>query len=207
MAVNYVVVFCLFSVLLISAVNSREDEEEFDASDICKLKPESGMCMAYFQKWYFNTSVNQCMTFVYGGCRGNGNRFDSKKECEKRCLPANDKELQSSFDEQEKKEESSSTHQDDKEQHSADEQETQEGPCTAALVHHLKKAFQKEKLLASIMFKGAPMFRPKHVHMPTCDEEGYYAPMQCLKDRSKCWHKSQRFMLHIQLPNMCNQNI
>lgn len=71
---------------------------------------------------------------------------------------------------------------DDKEfNSSAKEQEHQEGPC----LHKIKKMAHKADLLKSILVHGAPMFQPKY--MPECDEEGYYAPMQCMRDKSKCW--------------------
>lgn len=138
--------------------------------------------MAYFPRWYFNSKLNKCITFIYGGCQGNGNNFMSKEECEKTCLHANDEELQSSFDQDEKQERSSSIHPDDKELHSsAEDQENQEGPC----LHKLKKMARKAGLLKSILSQGVPMFKPKY--MPQCDKEGYYAPMQCTTDKSKCW--------------------
>lgn len=64
---------------------------------------------------------------------------------------------------------------------SAEEQKHQEGPC----LHKVKKMADKAVLLKSILVHGAPMFQPKYV--PQCDEEGYYAPMQCMMDKSKCW--------------------
>lgn len=71
---------------------------------------------------------------------------------------------------------------DDKELHSsAEDQENQEGPC----LHKLKKMARKAGLLKSILSQGVPMFKPKY--MPQCDKEGYYAPMQCTTDKSKCW--------------------
>lgn len=42
-----------------------------------------------------------------------------------------------------------------------------------------------DKLRASILVGGVPNFHPKYV--PICDEDGYYAPMQCMRDMSECW--------------------
>lgn len=36
--------------------------------------------------FYFNQSLNKCLMFVYGGCKGNANRFISIKDCENTCL-------------------------------------------------------------------------------------------------------------------------
>jgi len=52
------------------------------------MKPESGPCFAMFKNWYFDSETTMsCKEFTYGGCSGNENRFDSKKECEKMCTP------------------------------------------------------------------------------------------------------------------------
>lgn len=41
--------------------------------------------MAYFERYYFDTESNQCKKFIYGGCGGNGNNFNSEEECENKC--------------------------------------------------------------------------------------------------------------------------
>ncbi|GFW45573.1 tissue factor pathway inhibitor [Trichonephila clavipes] len=51
----------------------------------CEDKPESGMCMAYMPMWYYDTETQTCRKFIYGGCRGNGNRYASEEECMKQC--------------------------------------------------------------------------------------------------------------------------
>ncbi|KPU73269.1 uncharacterized protein Dana_GF28046 [Drosophila ananassae] len=43
-------------------------------------------CLAYIPRWTFDSSNNKCISFVYGGCGGNENRFESRKECEEKCL-------------------------------------------------------------------------------------------------------------------------
>jgi len=32
----------------------------------CFMKKESGICMAYFKKYFYNSETNQCEEFVYG---------------------------------------------------------------------------------------------------------------------------------------------
>jgi len=46
---------------------------------------ESGMCLAYFPVYGYNSETGECEEFVYGGCGGNENRFDTKEACEKTC--------------------------------------------------------------------------------------------------------------------------
>ena len=36
-------------------------------------------------KWYFDTKAKGCRPFVYTGCEGNENLFDSAQECERAC--------------------------------------------------------------------------------------------------------------------------
>ena len=55
----------------------------FSKSQTCSLPRDSGPCRALFIKYYYDGT--QCTDFVYGGCGGNANRFDSIKECEAVC--------------------------------------------------------------------------------------------------------------------------
>ncbi|KAL6489035.1 hypothetical protein MHYP_G00027760 [Metynnis hypsauchen] len=53
---------------------------------VCLLKNDPGPCRAYELKWFYDTEVNQCTQFWYGGCDGNANRFDTQEKCEARCI-------------------------------------------------------------------------------------------------------------------------
>ena len=44
-----------------------------------------GPCKAYILSFSFDSSSGECKKFGYGGCKGNGNRFASKEECEQSC--------------------------------------------------------------------------------------------------------------------------
>jgi len=59
----------------------------------CDLPPEKGLCRAYKPRYFFNVTSKQCEEFIYGGCKGNENRFATVKECEKKCkaeIPSSD---------------------------------------------------------------------------------------------------------------------
>ncbi|XP_037072380.1 papilin-like [Pollicipes pollicipes] len=56
--------------------------------DPCQLPKDKGECHAYLRSYFFNTETQQCELFIYGGCDGNANNFDSREECEQRCMPA-----------------------------------------------------------------------------------------------------------------------
>ena len=45
----------------------------------------TGPCRGSFKRWFYETSTKTCKEFVYGGCRGNDNRFNTKEECEGLC--------------------------------------------------------------------------------------------------------------------------
>ncbi|KAJ7305058.1 hypothetical protein JRQ81_010857 [Phrynocephalus forsythii] len=52
---------------------------------ICTMTPEKGSCHGQHTRYYYNTESNNCEMFIYGGCLGNGNRFDNIQECLQRC--------------------------------------------------------------------------------------------------------------------------
>ncbi|XP_037533891.1 kunitz-type protease inhibitor 2 [Nematolebias whitei] len=51
----------------------------------CGLSPVQGHCRAAFPKFYYDPSSASCQSFLYGGCGGNANKFDSVEECMNRC--------------------------------------------------------------------------------------------------------------------------
>ena len=55
------------------------------AEDICALPIEPGHCLAYMPSYGFNSDTGECESFIYGGCQGNANRFDTLAECEAAC--------------------------------------------------------------------------------------------------------------------------
>jgi len=51
----------------------------------CELDPEAGPCEAEIPSYFYNATSQRCEHFVYGGCRGNGNRFSSATDCQRAC--------------------------------------------------------------------------------------------------------------------------
>jgi hypothetical protein len=42
----------------------------------------SGICTGRYEQWYYDPAYKQCVSFHYGGCLGNANRFNTKLDCE-----------------------------------------------------------------------------------------------------------------------------
>ncbi|KAJ7393360.1 Nidogen 1 [Desmophyllum pertusum] len=51
----------------------------------CYLPKETGPCRAYIIRYFYNKTTERCERFVYGGCHGNKNNFESYKECISYC--------------------------------------------------------------------------------------------------------------------------
>ncbi|XP_076591980.1 kunitz-type protease inhibitor 2 [Chaetodon auriga] len=63
-------------------------ETEMSAEDFaerCGAEPLVGPCRAAFRRWYYNTETSSCQSFIYGGCKGNNNNYDSKESCMAAC--------------------------------------------------------------------------------------------------------------------------
>ncbi|XP_077501749.1 isoinhibitor K-like isoform X2 [Amblyomma americanum] len=52
----------------------------------CNLKKDPGNCEDASTKWYYDSKTNACKLFVYGGCDGNDNRFDTEAKCKAECV-------------------------------------------------------------------------------------------------------------------------
>ena len=64
---------------------------------ICRLKPDKGPCKAKIKRWYFDPAFGECKEFIYGGCKGNANNFETYKECSDSCLMNKKSSKQSDF--------------------------------------------------------------------------------------------------------------
>uniref|UniRef100_A0A1I7XIJ1 ADAM_spacer1 domain-containing protein n=1 Tax=Heterorhabditis bacteriophora TaxID=37862 RepID=A0A1I7XIJ1_HETBA len=63
----------------------REESSWENEVDICTLPRSSGPCQDAISMWFFDVEMGECRQFTYSGCRGNGNRFTSKTDCESSC--------------------------------------------------------------------------------------------------------------------------
>ena len=54
-------------------------------TEVCIAPAVSGTCEAYIPRWFHNAQTGQCEEFIWGGCDGNGNNFETKEACEAAC--------------------------------------------------------------------------------------------------------------------------
>ena len=73
-----------------AAANSESTHNMRDnflsVTDACALPKLVGPCRAAMPRWYFNSRVQRCERFTFGGCLGNANNFRSKQSCQNQCI-------------------------------------------------------------------------------------------------------------------------
>ena len=52
---------------------------------LCSLPPKAGPCDAYFPRYFFDPKSERCSLFIYGGCDGNDNNFETAEACARAC--------------------------------------------------------------------------------------------------------------------------
>ena len=67
-----------------SGIINEEVKPEF-----CELKPEMGPCTGSFLRYFYNSSIDECSSFYYGGCDGNENNFHTLFACNAICQEPN----------------------------------------------------------------------------------------------------------------------
>ncbi|XP_004453289.1 amyloid beta precursor like protein 2 isoform X3 [Dasypus novemcinctus] len=81
-----------------SSAGPAAEELSHDVQAVCSQEAMTGPCRAVMPRWYFDVSKGKCVRFIYGGCGGNRNNFESEDYCMAVCktmipptpLPTND---------------------------------------------------------------------------------------------------------------------
>ena len=61
------------------------DHCELNCVPACYQKPNPGLCQGYFPRWAYNPKTKTCEKFIYTGCLGNSNLFESELACYSVC--------------------------------------------------------------------------------------------------------------------------
>jgi hypothetical protein len=56
------------------------------AEDVCRLPKDAGRCRSIKPMFFFNLETKRCEGFLYKGCGGNGNKFETLEECHDTCI-------------------------------------------------------------------------------------------------------------------------
>ncbi|XP_063179791.1 collagen alpha-1(VII) chain-like [Chroicocephalus ridibundus] len=72
-----------------SQQKQREAHSQLPAP--CLQPMDEGSCHHYALLWYYHPEANACRPFIFGGCRGNSNRFKTKWKCERQCKTSADR--------------------------------------------------------------------------------------------------------------------
>lgn len=59
--------------------------EVIQSSAICSAPPDAGPCNQDVTAYYYDKDMSTCQAFIYGGCEGNSNRFQTEEQCERLC--------------------------------------------------------------------------------------------------------------------------
>lgn len=58
------------------------------AEERCNMTADYGMCHGNQLQWHFDSKSQHCHSFLYSGCGGNANRFESHQACASVCKEA-----------------------------------------------------------------------------------------------------------------------
>uniref|UniRef100_A0A0K8R4Y2 Putative salivary kunitz domain protein n=1 Tax=Ixodes ricinus TaxID=34613 RepID=A0A0K8R4Y2_IXORI len=83
MQLFFVVSFVIIASIVVGTTGNKEQRRGLNPN--CTLLPDDGPCRALIERYYYDSVTGTCHKFLYGGCEGNGNNFDTEPECIKKC--------------------------------------------------------------------------------------------------------------------------
>uniref|UniRef100_W5MG52 Tissue factor pathway inhibitor n=1 Tax=Lepisosteus oculatus TaxID=7918 RepID=W5MG52_LEPOC len=137
----------------------------------CALKMDEGPCKASKLSFYFNINTHKCETFLYGGCLGNANNFETLAECEEKCLVTPDK--------------------------NPCHLEEEPGPCRGVLTRYFfnSSAQKCDRMIYGGCFGNANNFKTLKECQATCHKKSKY--LMCPDVHSQCQFKKNGIALKI----------
>jgi Kunitz/Bovine pancreatic trypsin inhibitor domain len=76
------------SALVLVGCHNYGDPSSTKLPDACYQPPESGMCKAAFQRYYYDQESDSCKSFTWGGCKGSV-PFETQDACVQTCNASN----------------------------------------------------------------------------------------------------------------------
>uniref|UniRef100_A0A8C8DWJ9 Amyloid-beta A4 protein n=1 Tax=Oryzias sinensis TaxID=183150 RepID=A0A8C8DWJ9_9TELE len=73
------------SVAMTTTTTTTTESVEEVVRDVCWADAETGPCRALLPRWFFDREEGRCVQFIYGGCGGNRNNFESEEYCMSVC--------------------------------------------------------------------------------------------------------------------------
>uniref|UniRef100_A0A8C4EUK3 Amyloid-beta A4 protein n=1 Tax=Dicentrarchus labrax TaxID=13489 RepID=A0A8C4EUK3_DICLA len=77
------------NVAMTTTTTTTTESVEEVVRAVCWARAESGPCHAMLERWYFMPEKGRCAPFLFGGCGGNRNNFDSEEYCLAVCSSSN----------------------------------------------------------------------------------------------------------------------
>uniref|UniRef100_G3THG9 Tissue factor pathway inhibitor n=1 Tax=Loxodonta africana TaxID=9785 RepID=G3THG9_LOXAF len=72
-------------LLLGTALRGAAQAPAGNNAEICLLPPDEGPCRARIPSYYYDRYTQSCHQFMYGGCEGNANNFETLAACDEAC--------------------------------------------------------------------------------------------------------------------------
>ena len=69
-------------ILLLEGTSRRREGK----SSICNLALSKGKCQASLRRFHYDPLDGTCKLFVFGGCQGNANNFETMTQCIEVCI-------------------------------------------------------------------------------------------------------------------------
>eukprot|EP00794_Sanderia_malayensis_P014103 gene14103-15576_t len=152
-------------------------------SSICQMPAVTGNCRAAFRRYFFNHQRQSCEPFIYGGCDGNANNFETKESCEHKC----------DRDRPDVGTPKVSTGKPTKKITTAKETTSTAKPTTTEQITTTKQASQPECFVrrqnALTYYDGnlGLALISDELYTPKCNEDGEFQRVQCWAANSLCW--------------------